>query len=189
MVAQAAGKVALIVGGAAVAACVTVPSMLWLNRSANKTAHDAGQAKGEAAEKARQEILRQKNKAATAEMLAKYAESQRGHKITLACVTIGVACAATFGPVSDDDVAMIKAYLLGVSEAYMPGFVRIKIQEAIASPQSINTAYALAAKVGSAENWKLFDELVDLVMQTKHLANAQTLSSFRSEWHLLRSIG
>lgn len=189
MSAEAAGKVALIVGGAAIAACVTVPGMYFWNRGANRSAHAAGQAKGEAEEKARQEILRQKNNAATAEILAKYAESQKSHKITLACVTIGVACAATFGPVSDDDVALIKAYLLGVSEAYMPGFVRIKIQEAIASPQSINTAHALAAKVGTLENWKLFDELVELVIQSKQAANAQSTSSFRSEWHLLRSVG
>ncbi|MBF6043031.1 hypothetical protein P5706_34230 [Pseudomonas sp. ChxA] len=189
MVAQAAGRVALIVGGAAIAACVTVPGMYLWNRSANKTAHAAGRAKGEAEEKARQEILRQMNNAATAEMLAKYAESQKGFKITLACVTIGVACAATFGPVSNDDVAMIKAYLLGVSEAYIPSFVRIKVDEAVAAPPSINTAYALAAKVGSPENWKLFDELVDLVAQSKQMANEQCRSSFRSEWHLLRSVG
>lgn len=188
MVAQAAGRVALIVGTAVLTACVTVPGMYLWNRSANKTAHAAGQAKGEAEEKARQEILREKNNAATAEMLAKYAESQKGYKITLACVTIGVACAATFGPVSDEDVAMIKAYLLGISEAYLPSVVRIKVDEAIASPPSINTAYALASKIGSPENWKLFDELVDLVTHSKNLANEQRLSSFRSEWHLLRSI-
>lgn len=189
MVSQAAGRVALIVVSAAISACVTVPSMYLWNRSANKSAHAAGQAKGEAEQKAREEILQQKRNAATAEMLAKYAESQKGHKITLACVTIGVACAATFGPVSDDDVAMIKGYLLGVSEAYMPAFVRVKIQAAIASPQSINTAYALAAKIGSPESWTIFDELVDLIVQAKQASGEQRLSSFRSEWHLLRSIG
>ncbi|RMM39022.1 hypothetical protein QO021_29700 (plasmid) [Pseudomonas amygdali pv. lachrymans] len=189
MVAQAAVRVALIAGGAAIAACVTVPGMYLWNRSANKAAHAAGRAEGEAGEKARQEVLQQRNIAATAEMLAKYGELQKGHKITLACVTIGIACAASYGPVSDDDVAMIKAYLLGVSEAYMPSFVRIKVVEAIASPQSLNTAYALAAKVGSPENWKLFDELVDLVAHSKQLANDLYQSSFRSEWHLLRYVG
>jgi hypothetical protein len=189
MVAQAAGRVALIVGGAAIAACVTVPGMYLWNRSSNKAAHAAGRAEGETEEKARQEIQLQRNNAATAEMLAKYAELQKGHNITLACVTIGIACAATYGPVSNEDVAMIKAYLLGVSEAYMPSFVRIKVVDSIASPQSINTTYALAAKVGSPENWKLFDELVDLVAHSKQMVNDQYQSSFRSEWYLLRSIG
>ncbi|MBM5459055.1 hypothetical protein H8F21_15915 [Pseudomonas sp. P66] len=188
MSADAIGKAVWVVGAVIASACATGTTMHYFNRDNVRKAKEAGNREGAAQEKARQEESRQRSNAATAAVLAKYAESQKMYRLALALASVGAACAASFGPLSPDDKANIEEFTLGVSRAALPGHVRSRMEKVMSTPIDVKTAYAVASKDLAPDHWKLFDEMVDLVVSLKIQVQGMRPTSFGSEWHYLRAV-
>ncbi|WP_110970631.1 hypothetical protein [Pseudomonas huaxiensis] len=187
MVAQVAGRVIWLIGTAVAASAATASVMRYVNRGNVQKAKDAGKREGEAREKARQEEAFKQSSAATAEMLAQLAENQKLHRLVLALVTVGAACAASLGPITSQDRLDIEEYVMGVSRSELPDYIRTKVEHAFATPTDVKTAYALAAKYATSQGWAHFDELVHLVATLKSGEPFHGSASFASEWYYLRS--
>lgn len=188
MVVQVAGRMVWAIGSVVAASAATASVMSYVNRSNVRKAKEAGKREGEALQKARQEEANRQATAATAEMLARYAENQKQHRLVLALVTVGASCAARLGPITAQDRLHIEEYVMGVSCSALPDYVRAKVEHAFAHPTDVKTAHAQAAECAGAQGWDHFDELVQLVTALKSAERAEGSTPFASEWYYLRFV-
>ena len=180
-----AGRLVFVLAGAAVSACAIIPTMYYFNRHGVQTAKATGKREGEAWEKARQEWQRAAMNETLEKLNAEAAATRRMFKMTLALYSVGFACAASSGSVTEEHKAHIEEYIVGVSKIAMPQHIRTKMDQVALAPPDVKTAFSHAASIASKETWEFFDELVGFLFDIQGVANAG-LMTFRSEWFYLR---
>lgn len=186
MSADALGKLVWVAGTALMTACVVGPSMYFYNRNNVSSAFAAGEGVGAAAEKARQEQQTKQRNADLEQLNAEVEENRRMFKLSLAMLSVGFACAASYGPVSEEDKVVIEEYILGVSRYAAPRHIKLKSVQASQSPPDVKTAYTHASHIADPDSWPYFDQLVEVMMDLKVSAGLG-LTAFRTEWYFLRA--
>lgn len=101
-----------------------------------------------------------------------------------AMLAVGIALAASDGNISPEEMDHIREFVGGAAHQALPPGVETALQEWLASPPSLETAYELALKCGP-DAMPFFDNVIDVAIHADEVVHPSELA-FKERWDTMR---
>ncbi|WP_318452984.1 tellurite resistance TerB family protein [Photobacterium leiognathi] len=110
-------------------------------------------------------------------------ETKNYFDLLIAMEAVGLACANCDGEISSEERQEIDEFIAGVSSSELPSHVKRKIEDMANNPPNVNTAFALAQKVG-LNSFELYNEIIEVVMHADGRVH-ENEKAFQQAWNTL----
>ncbi|PSV27527.1 MULTISPECIES: hypothetical protein [unclassified Photobacterium] len=139
--------------------------------------------RGERRANAEQELKYSKLTAAFEDAKNRLDETENYFNLLIAMEAVGLACANCDGEISLEERQEIDEFIAGVSSSELPSHVKRKIEDMAKNPPNVNTAFALAQKVG-LNSFELYNEIIEVVMHADGRVH-ENEKAFEQAWNTL----